>query len=257
MTESPVVKGYETVSCKRSFLTGMILGDAYIRRRAKHSLTVELTISHSESYADLVEWKRDELVRLFGIKKPVIHTSPNGMGRKHFFSFTTGKRIRVISQWFSRNGKRCITPKIRFMDHPIGLAMLLCDDGSVRKRKKFHRDGSMYYLKPSFTIATHSFSREEVLRLLEHISSTFRINGIINPERRMREGVRKEYYRCHFNAENSKKLWQLVLPYMPQIPSIIAKFAYAYECFGRERQAPINIGEGIVQTTNPLGQRKL
>ena len=111
------------------------------------------------------------------------------------------------------------------MDHPVGLAMLLCDDGSVRKRKKFHKDGSIYYLKPSFTIATHSFSLEEVERFLRHISSTFGIDGIINTERR-------EYYRTNFNVENSMKMWKLVLPYIPQIPSIAAKFAYAYDRFG-------------------------
>ncbi|MBI3292493.1 MAG: hypothetical protein HYZ73_06760 [Elusimicrobia bacterium] len=228
----PVVKGQETISYARSFLVGMILGDAYVRRKAKRASTVEWTISHSEKQADLVAWKRDEFVRLFGIKEPVIHVSPNGGGMKHLFSFTAGGRLRVISRWFSKDGKRSLTPKVRFMDHPVGLAMLLCDDGSVRKRKKFHRDGSVYYLKPSLTIATHSFSLEEVQRLLGHLSSVFGITGLINPERRMRNGERREYYRCHFNVENSKKIWALVRSYIPQIPSMAAKFAYAYECFG-------------------------
>lgn len=210
----------------------MILGDAYVRRRAKQRSTVEWTISHSERCADLVAWKRDEFVRLFGIKKPVIHASQNGEGMKHLFSFTAGGRMRIISRWFSKDGKRSLTQKIRFMDHPVGLAMLLCDDGSVRKRKKFHRDGSVYYLKPSFTIATHSFPLEEVQRLLGHLSSVFGITGLINPERRMRNGERREYYRSHFNSENSKQMWVLVRSYVPQVPSMDAKFAYAYECFG-------------------------
>ncbi len=226
------MKGRETVSYARSFLIGMILGDAYVRRRAKQKRTVEWTVSHSEKCADLVEWKRDEFVRLFEMKQPTIHASPNGEGMKHLFSFTAGARINVVSRWFSREGRRALTPKIRFMDHPVGLAMLLCDDGSVRKRKKFHRDGSIYHLKPSFTIATHSFSLEETQRLLNHLSSTFGIEGLINPERRMRKGQRKEYSRCHFNAEASQRMWALVEPHVPNIPSMKAKFAYAYECFG-------------------------
>ena len=226
------MKGQETVSYARSFLIGMILGDSYVRRRAKQRSTVEWTVSHSERCGDLVEWKRDELVRLFKVQKPTIHVSPNGEGLKHVFSFTAGGRIRVVSQWFSKEGRRRLTPKIRFMDHPVGLAMLLCDDGSVRKRKKFHRDGSLYHLKPSFTIATHSFSLEEVRRLLDHLSSLFGVEGLVNPERRMRNGERKEYYRCHFNVESSRKLWALVEPYIPQVPSMRTKFAYAYECFG-------------------------
>lgn len=234
--KGPVMKGNEVVSYKRSFLIGMILGDAYTRRQAKYKLTVEWTISHSERFVDLVEWKRDELVRLFGITKPLIRMSRNGKRgetfKKFLFSFTAGGRFRIVSQWFSKNSRKYITPKIRFMDHPVGLAMLLCDDGSVRKRKKFHKDGSIYYLKPSFTIATHSFSLEEVKRLLDHISSAFGIDGIINPERRLRRGERREYYRINFNVENSTKLWKLVLPHIPQIPSISTKFAYASTCFG-------------------------
>lgn len=230
------MKGKEVVSYKRSFLIGMILGDAHTRRRAKNKLTVEWIISHSERYADLVKWKRDELVRLFGVSKPRIHISQNSKQeegfKKSLFSFTAGGRLRIVSQWFRKNGRKYITPKIRFMDHPVGLAMLLCDDGSVRKRKKFHKDGSIYYLKPSFTIATHSFSLEEVKRLLDHISIAFGIDGIINPERRLRRGKRREYYRTNFNVENSMKLWKLVLPYIPQIPSVNTKFAYAYDCFG-------------------------
>ena len=231
------MNNHETGSYKRSFLIGMILGDAHTRRRAKHKLTMEWIISHCEKYSDLVEWKRDELVRLFGIRKPMIHIYRNGKKEEGFkkalFSFTAGKRLRIVSRWFSKNNKKFITPKIRFMDHPIGLAMLFCDDGSVRKRKKVHKDGSTYYLKPSFTIATHSFSLEEVKRLLTHISSVFGVDGIVNPERRWRQGERKEYYRINFNVENSIKFWKLILPYIPQITSINTKFTYAYDRFGR------------------------
>jgi len=231
------MKSNETVSYKRSFLIGMILGDAYTRRRTKHKLTVEWTISHSEKYADLVKWKRDELVKLFGINKPLIHISRNGKKgerfKKFLVSFTAGRMLRIVSQWFSKSTKKYITTKIRFMDHPIGLAILLCDDGSVRKRKKFHKDGTIYYLKPSFTIATHSFSLEEIQRLLGHISSTFGVDGIVNPERRLRQGERREYCRINFNVENSMKLWKLAVPYIPQISSMNTKFAYAYDCFGR------------------------
>ena len=229
------MKSNKTVSYKRSFLIGMILGDAHTRRCAKHKLTVEWFISHCEKYSDLVEWKRDELVKLFGIRKPIIHIYRNGRKEERFkrsmFFFTAGKRLRIVSSWFKKNNRKFITPKIRFMDHPVGLAMLLCDDGSVRKRKKIHKDGSIYYLKPCFTIATHSFSLEEVKRLLTHISSVFGVDGIVNPERRWKGGRRKEYDRINFNVENSMKLWHLVLPYIPQISSINTKFSYAYDSF--------------------------
>jgi hypothetical protein len=227
------MKDNETRSYKRSFLIGMFLGDAFARSRSRHRLTAEWIIAHSEKQADLVEWKRDELDRLFGIGRPTLHRMVVGQYVRYRFSFTAGRMFRIVNQWFKRGGRKCITPKIRFMDHPVGLAMLLCDDGSVRKRKKYHRDGSMYFLKPSFTIATHCFSREEVERFLVHLSVVFGVDGIINPERRWRCGERRVYCRTHFNVENSRKLWKLVVPFIPPIPSMIAKFAFAYERFGR------------------------
>jgi hypothetical protein len=230
------MKDNRTNSYKRSFLIGILLGDAYARRRSKHKLSVEWTISHSEWSADLVKWKCNKLVRVFGIKKPTIHinlNSKDGKHKKHLFTFTADGRFRIVYQWFRKYRRKYITSKISFMDHPIGIAMMLCDDGSVRKRKKIHQDGSVYYLKPSLTIATHGFSHKEVKELLSHFSTVFGIQGSINPERRIRNGMIREYYRVHFNVENSRKLWKIVSLFIPHIPSMDAKFSYAYECFGR------------------------
>jgi hypothetical protein len=185
-----------------------------------------------------VQWKRDEIVRLFGIRNPTIYTRPNGQGKKFEFTFTAGRRFRIISQWFRKDGHKYISPKIRFMDHPVGLAVLLCDDGSVRRRKKFHKDGSIYYLKPCITIATHCFSKEEVQRFLLHLSQNFGVVGVINPERRWRKGEIQEYCRTHFNCENSRKLWALAGPFIPKVPSMNAKFAFAREHFETNQQAP-------------------
>lgn len=234
--EGPVVKGVlntESVSYKRSLLIGMLLGDASSRRRTRKDgkLRAQFAVYHSHKQLDLVQWKAAEIERLLGVHVRISQTEHGGY-QKVGFSFTLGKRVRVIHDWFHRGGRKVITPKIRFMDHPIGLAILLCDDGSVRKRKKRHRDGSVYYLKPSITIATHCFSRAEVELLLAHIQSLCGAEGYVNVERRVRQGQLCDYSRINFNVANSKLLWDYVKPWIPKVGSMLAKFEYVIEHYG-------------------------
>ena len=224
------LENLDSVSYKRSLVIGTLLGDAFSRRRdTKRRMKAEYTIVHRLAQADLVEWKAHELGRLYGKEIKVHHDSSRN---RAYFYLTQGRRLRVIHDWFHQGGKKVITGKIRFMDHPIGLGMLLCDDGSVRKRKKTHRDGTVYYLKPSITIATHEFERESVENLLRHIEGLCGAQGYVNPERRWRNGRLTEYSRINFNAENSRKLWEYVKLWIPHVPSMMSKFAYAIEHWG-------------------------
>lgn len=227
------MKGFEnleSVSYKRSLVIGTLLGDACSRRRdSRTKKKAEYSVVHGLHQADLVEWKALEFGRLFGkVPKVRYDLTRNRVG----FSLTQGRRLRVIHDWFHRNSRKFIGEKIRFMDHPIGLSMLLCDDGSIRKRKKTHRDGSTYYLNPSITIATHGFDKDSVENLLKHIEGFCGATGYINPEGRIRGGKKVDYNRVNFNAENSRKLWEYVRKWIPKVPSMESKFSFASERFG-------------------------
>lgn len=233
LPEGPIMKdlkNLDSVSYKRSLVIGTLLGDAFSRRRdTKRRMKAEYRIVHSLAQADLVEWKARELGRLYS-REIKVHYDPSR--NRAYFDLTQGRRLRVIHDWFHRGGKKVITGKIRFMDHPIGLSMLLCDDGSVRKRKKTHRDGTVYYLKPSITIATHGFDRDSAERLLRHIERLCGARGYVNPERRWRAGRLAEYNRISFNSENSRKLWEYVKKWIPRVSSMMSKFSYAIVHFG-------------------------
>ena len=228
----PVLKdpdNLDSVSYKRSLVIGTLLGDTYSRgRRAHGKQKAEYRVCHGLSQADYVEWKAQEFNRLFKVDVKVHHQPQHS---RVCFYLSQRRRLRVIHDWFHRNNQKVITDKIRFMDHPIGLSMLLCDDGSVRKRKKKHRDGTVYYLNPSITIATHNFDLCSVENLLHHIENLCGAKGCLNPEKRWRAGQLREYNRINFNIENSRKMWEYVSPFIPQIPSMLAKFAFAYERF--------------------------
>ena len=226
------ITNINSVSYKRSLLIGMLLGDASSRRRLRkdQKLRAQFAVYHSAKQRDLVDWKASELKRLMGVDIRVSRTAYHGY-EKAGFAFTAGKRVRVIHDWFYSGVRKDVTPKVRFMDHPIGLAVLLCDDGHIRKRKKQHKDGSIYYLKPSITIATHSFSYGGVTLLLSHIQHLCGAEGYINEERRIRQGVLKCYPRITFNVVNSKLLWDYVKPWIPDVASMRSKFAFALERF--------------------------
>jgi len=219
----------DSVSYKRSLIIGTLLGDAYSRKRILKNggLRVEYTISHSLKQKDLVYWKASEISRVFNVK---INVKDEKYNRAVFYLIGS-KRLRVIHEWFHNKRRKIISPKIRFMNHPIGLSMLLCDDGCINKRKKKHKDGSIYYLKPTITIATHCFLKKEVDILLNHLERTWGICGYINPERRNRNGSIKEYQRIWFNSQNSEILWNIVSDWIPNVNSMFNKFAFAFERF--------------------------
>lgn len=124
----------DSVAYKRSLVIGTLLGDAYSRQQSKGVCAkAEFTIAHSLKQADLVEWKAAEIGRLYG-KSVKVHYST--IFNRASFHITQSGRLRIIHQWFHRDRKKVVSKKIRFMDHPIGLSMLLCDDGSILKRKK-------------------------------------------------------------------------------------------------------------------------
>lgn len=233
-----------TVSYKRSFLIGCLLGDAYSRIRGKNK-HAEFVVSHGNVQEDLVRWKAKQVVHILNLfNEPKVYPNAHKMA----FSITKGKRLRVIHDWFHRGKIKVISEKIRFLDHPVGLAMLLCDDGSVLMRKKKHKDGIKYYLKPCLTIATHGFSDDCVGKLINHLDVKFGIKSYINYERRIRNGVRKIYPRLRLNANESEKLWNLVKPHMPAIESMRVKFCGISEW--QKRGEHPEKDEGTVQTTN-------
>ena len=235
--EEPVMKA-QTVSYKRSLIIGMLIGDAYSRYRAKADgkLSVEFSVLHPQEQRDLAEWKAEKISRHFGISVKVRDRKYGDFSCSRF-SITQRKRLRVIHDWFHKHDRKVISEKIRFMDHPIGLAMLLCDDGSVRRRKKKHKDGSIYYLAPSITIATHRFSDLEVDLLLQHIRRMSGAQGYINPERRVRRGEKVVCSRTSFNADNSKILWDCVSAWIPRVPSMMKKFRFIIERYGLNEAA--------------------
>lgn len=221
------VENTDSVSYKRSLLIGMLLGNAHSRISAlTRRLQAEFFIRQVASQHDLLAWKAKELQRVLAVE--IKRVEP-----QRFFSFTLGRRGRVIHRWFHRGERKAITPKIRFMDHPIGLAVFLCDAGSVCRRKKRHSEGTCYYARPTLTIAVHAFAESEVALLLAHINVLSGAEGYIKPAPRVRESDVSTRLKIRFNAENSQLIWDTVKRWIPNVASMENKFQAAIQVYGK------------------------
>ncbi len=187
----------------------MILGSSssFVRKTLNGGMQAEFIVNHSIEETDLTYWKAGEINRLFDADVAVQKDySQNKAG----FSITRGKRIRVIHTWFHRKGKKAITDKIRFMDHPVGMAMLLCDKGSVIKHNN----------KPCINVTVPYFSEKQILRLLNQIRILCKAEGSIALENR-----ETEYQQINFDPVNSKIVWHYADLWVPKVASMLDKFS--------------------------------
>lgn len=227
VSKEPVLKAQESaVSYKRSLIIGMLLGNALgqILPPFGKQLRAELVVSHRLRQEDLLCWKAEEISRLFDMRINIRKAHQN---KKVGFSVTKGKRIRVICGWFDQNGKKIISDKIRFMNHPVGVSMLLCDAGFIQRRKKQHQDGSIYFSAPVIKIAMNAFSEDDIERFLNHIKASCGAKGNLR-----KNGAYRDIF---FNAENSKMLWYYVSPWIPKVPSMSDKFRFMIERYGMKQ----------------------
>jgi hypothetical protein len=190
----------------------MLLGGANSKMSVtSERLKAEFTVEYPANLFDLARWRAMEIERVFALKVKYAQQQP-------CFSFTAGRRVRIIHQWFHRNGRKAITPKIRFMDHPVGLAMLLCDIGTVRQSEES-------VVKPSMALAVDSFVVTEMDLLLNHIQTLFGAEGYLKTTRCVAE--------IAFNPKNSEIVWERVKHWIPPVDSMRCKFQDVIQCYGK------------------------
>ena len=102
------------------------------------------------------------------------------------------------------------------------LAIWFMDDGSVVKVKRFHKDGSEYFLRPTFHLCTHCFTEDENKKIAEWFNRRYLIDAKLTHE--TKRGVKYTYLR--FNALESEKIYRLIRNYVNQIESMRNKFNF-------------------------------
>ena len=208
---------------EREIIVACLLGDAGLnkyktKKGYKHS---EMFITHSEQQFDYLYWKTN-LLKSFQLfkKEPVIYDIKtkykDKIINKKRMRIKNSKYLSIIGKWIYKDNIKTCNKVIKYINSPMALAIWFMDDGGIYRRKKHHKDGTEYYLKPALKLCTHNFSHEEQLLILEHFEQTYRIEGSIMKD--------KKYEYLYFNKDNALIIWNLIKPYVMQIESMRNKF---------------------------------
>lgn len=135
--------------------------------------------------------------------------------------------FRLLRKWIYPQGEKTVVNVLKYLSTPLSVALMFMDDGSVNRRKRKHKDGSSYFLKPSMRLALCK-DLEDCAALLAWLQETFGVEGY--PVKHSRKDTRQTYYILNFNADNTVKLWELIEPFAARFQSMRRKFDL---CFAR------------------------
>lgn len=215
---------------EKDLLIGLILGDGSIY---KVNTSYVIEIGHGEKQLDYLEWKINLLKKNKLFKPPFLITRrivklkqyPNKSYLRYSFRKTCKNLEEIYNLYYSKNNR--LKTILSNIHSDRSLAIWFMDDGSVFKRKKKHKDGSVYYIKPTLKLCTHCFSMEENLEIINWFKRRYLIDAKLVSETKKN----KKYYYIRFNAPESLKIFKTIKKYIDEIESMRIKFAYFYDYY--------------------------
>lgn len=189
-------------SRQREIITGKLLGDGHLETRTR-GMTYRLKIEHSEKQKLYVDWLYNEL-KNFSASEPKrkVQRVKGEEYVKYWFNTVSTGSLRFYGQQWYQNNKKVIPRQLDRWFTPLALAVWFMDDGSIKSQH--HR---------AKIINTQSFSKEEILRLIDLLDRKY---GIKAKLRYQREG-----YQVYLLSETIEKLENIIRPHV--LPSMAYK----------------------------------
>lgn len=220
---------------QRSLIYSCLMGDAGLSKNVTKSKGIRyssLTIRHSEKQFDYLYYKTKLLNSCTSLKKGGVVkdeiTVYNGKSFKQkAVSFNDVNYFSRLGNQFYINNKRSVKNILRYIYTDLSLAILFMDDGGIYRRKRKHKDGTQYFLKPSGALNTQAFSYEDNNLIKEWLFSTYGIEANVQKHK-------KNYYFLWLNKDNMYKVWCIIRKYVKNIPSMLNKFDLCVEFYGLE-----------------------
>lgn len=220
---------------QRSLIYSCLMGDGGLSKNITKSKGIRyssLTIRHSEKQFDYLYYKTKLLNGCTSLKKGgVVKDELTVYNGKRFkqkaVSFNDVNYFSRLGNQFYINNKRSVKNVLRYIYTDLSLAILFMDDGGIYRRKKKHKDGTQYFLKPSGALNTQAFSYEDNILIKEWLFSTYGIE--VNVQKH-----KKKYYFLWLNKDNMYKVWCIIRKYVKNIPSMVNKFDLCVEFYGLE-----------------------
>lgn len=198
-------KEYSMSQIQRNIIVGSLLGDASLALygRSKNAYFREHGCIKQLGYR---KWKCEQLVSL--------DFKLDNSGKLHSPSHPI--YTELYNKFYCDTGKKTINQEnLDLLDHPIGLACLYMDDGTL----VIDSSGSkVKYLFPRISIYTLCFTQEENELLRQHIQNTFNISL------KLKKRPDGKNYILELNRRNEVlDFIEIVRPYVSNIPCMMYK----------------------------------
>lgn len=195
-------KDYKMNDIERNIIIGSLIGDGTlsIYGRSKNACYRENTGTAQIEYR---QWKVKILKRLdFKTNKYGSIYSPSHPIYSELYNIFYYKNRKILTE-----------KGLKLLNHPIGLACLFMDDGSLVINN--YKQNSNITLFPQIVLYTQSFTKEENILLKEHIEKTFNIKFTLS---KRNDGTK---YILKINKRNEiYSFIDLIKPYVSQVPSM-------------------------------------
>ncbi len=180
---------------EHDLIMGSLLGDSSIRRRDKYSC---FRFTHSIKQKEYAEYKKD-ILKEFEISEFREVRRKIGDNFIHAIDFATNTHpiFNYYRNLFYKNFKKTITQEIINQLTPESLAIWVCDDGSYSTKQGY------------IILCTNAYSLEEHNLMKQFFNEKFGLKPTIG----FRDG---KYYYLRFKQEDSKKLIQIIKPFIPK-----------------------------------------
>lgn len=218
---------------EREVVLACVLGDGCLAQHGRWNSTW-LKLTHTRAQRDYLLWKAAliEETRLVRGKHFTVRDKINKHTNGKLYPVTTAnmygvKYFRILRKWIYSAGRKSPTKVLKYLSSPLSLAIIFMDDGCVEKRKRYHLDGTPYFLSPRMSLALFE-PETESLEFLGWMATTFGVQGY-HTLRRRKDIEAEPYFVLMFNSNNARIIWTLIAPYVMQIPSMQKKFAFCIE----------------------------
>lgn len=223
-------KNYTPTEIEMNIIVGSLLGDGSLALygRSKNPYYREHGCVEQLSYR---EWKCKLLNNLdFKIRysqmNPLLHSPSHPM------------YLNLYNTFYINNTKSITKENIQLLSHPIGLACLYMDDGTLVIDSSLK--SNKLYIFPRIAIYTQSFTKEENEILLNHILYTFDVKF------KLKTSPYGKNHHLELNKRNEvSKFINLVKPYVADLPrmeyKINLKERLEEKCTSLEKEGKNNI----------------
>lgn len=214
-------------------LFGLLLGDGWIQNLRTKRKNKQLVIQHSMKQETYMNWL-EEIFKNWNIYRYSHYNQSKiaSFGELQYCTLCGDipdlRHFLKFNRFYDDNFKKRISEYVLKRITPLGLLFWFLDDGclSVSKRKSLSKEITEGYRMSRFaTISTNSFSYND------HLTAQKIFKDRFNIDLKIHQGNKngKTFYRLYFSAENFRKFYDIIRPYLSYIPKeLYYKFDMKY-----------------------------